>query len=111
MVERYSISWAQQGQDQLVLGRNLNRQWVAQMKSDTSRQIPAQVSMHDLAQSLNVIRLAAGNIRIRILPELAEAEAAYLANKLDRIEQHVDRSAAMAERLCHHSGDESQQGN
>lgn len=63
---------------------------------------PANVSrttIHDLAQPLNVIRLAVGNIRIRTLPQLTHAEADYLFMKLERIERQVDRTVAMLEKL------------
>lgn len=49
--------------------------------------------LHELKQSLNVIRLATDNIRVRILPLLESDEAGYLAAKLDRIERQIYRAA------------------
>lgn len=46
---------------------------------------------HDLRQPMNIIRLACGNLRVRLLPELDPDIAAYLEQKLDRIEQQVER--------------------
>lgn len=84
---------------------------VAQMKLENSGAKAAQVSLHDLAQPLNVIRLASVNIRVRIVPELSEAEAEYLASKLDRIERQVDRIAAMFEETCSQSSPQFKTGN
>lgn len=50
---------------------------------------------HDLQQPLNVIRLAAGNVRNRILPLLSGEDARYLEEKLERIERQVDRAAEL----------------
>ncbi|MEY4160827.1 MAG: hypothetical protein RLZZ136_1448 [Pseudomonadota bacterium] len=52
-------------------------------------------STHDLMQPLNVIQLASGNLRSRILPMLGGDDADYLISKLDRIEQQVARMATM----------------
>jgi signal transduction histidine kinase len=52
-------------------------------------------SHHDLQQPLNVIRLAAGNVRNRILPLLSREHASYLEEKLERIERQVDRAAEL----------------
>jgi hypothetical protein len=60
-------------------------------------QVSAKLSSHDFMQPLNVIQLASGNIRARIMPLLAAREAEYLAGKLDRIEQQVVRLAGLAE--------------
>lgn len=80
------------------------------MKLKYSGAETSQVSVHDLTQPLNVIRLASGNIRIRIIPELPEAEAAYLASKLHRIEHQIDRIAAMFEGNGSQSGPSSKSG-
>ena len=53
---------------------------------------------HDLRQPLNVISLAAANLRARLGPRLDPADAAYLNEKLDRIEQQVARAAELIER-------------
>lgn len=55
--------------------------------------------LHDAKQPLNVIRLAAGNIRTRVVPLLDPKDAAYLVEKLDRIDRQVDRAAALLEGL------------
>lgn len=49
------------------------------------------ISIHDLKQPLNVIRLVSDNVKARILPQLNPAEAEYLAGKLARIDGQVDR--------------------
>lgn len=67
------------------------------------------MNRHALSQPLNIIRLAAGNIRVRILPQLTESDAEYLTKKLERIERQVDRTVAMIERLCNPAIDTSQQ--
>lgn len=56
---------------------------------------PDRASAHDLRQPLNIIRLAAGNVRNRIVPLLPEQDARYLMEKLDRIERQVDRAAEL----------------
>lgn len=53
---------------------------------------------HDLRQPLNVISLAAANLRARLGPRLDPADADYLNEKLDRIEQQVARAAELIER-------------
>ncbi len=52
---------------------------------------------HDLRQPLNVIALAVGNVRARIVPGLGEAEAGYLEGKLGRIEEQVARMTELLE--------------
>lgn len=81
------------------------------MKSKSCLEGVSRVSRHDLAQPLNVIRLATRNIHLRTLPKLSGAEADYLATKLERIERQVDRAAAMIERLHDPTDYSSQQGN
>ena len=56
-------------------------------------------ALHDLQQPLNVIRLASGNIRARLVPQLLEEEANYLNEKLDRIDNQVLRAANQIEEL------------
>jgi len=56
-------------------------------------------ALHDLQQPLNVIRLASGNIRARLVPQLLEEEANYLNEKLDRIDNQVLRAANQIEGL------------
>lgn len=56
-------------------------------------------SLHNLQQPLNVIRLASGNIRARLVPQLLEEEANYLNEKLDRIDNQVLRAANQIEEL------------
>ena len=55
--------------------------------------------IHDFRQPLNVIRLATGNIRVRVLPLLTPTDAAYLIAKLDSIDAEVGRAVALAEVL------------
>jgi nitrogen fixation/metabolism regulation signal transduction histidine kinase len=50
---------------------------------------------HDLKQPLNVIRLAAENLRLRITPALTEEDSRYLNEKLDRIENQICRAVTM----------------
>lgn len=57
------------------------------------------VTAHDFMQPLNVIQLASGNIRARVMPTLAPAEAEYLGAKLEGIERQVARLAEMAAAL------------
>ena len=59
----------------------------------------ARKKVHELRQPLNVIGLAAGMVRVRILPLLDPAAAAYLIAKLDRIDEEVSRADALAEQL------------
>ncbi len=54
---------------------------------------PVAASVHGIRQPLNVIRLATGNVRTRILPLLQGDDARYLEEKLVRIERQVDRAA------------------
>ena len=71
-----------------------------QDKVDDVRSIgELQHNLHELKQPLNLIRLTAANIRSRILPALDEADAAYLAAKLDRIETQVERAVDIGERF------------
>jgi nitrogen fixation/metabolism regulation signal transduction histidine kinase len=64
----------------------------------SSSPVPREL-LHDLMQPLNVIRLSLGNIRNRIGPRLGAQDAAYLAEKLDRMEQQVERASAMIDSL------------
>lgn len=48
---------------------------------------------------------------MRIIPELPEAEAAYLESKLSRIERQVDRIATMFEEICSQSSPYRKSGN
>lgn len=50
---------------------------------------------HDLRQPLNVISLAVANLRARLGSRLAAEDAAYLNEKLDRIEQQVARTVEL----------------
>lgn len=58
-----------------------------------------RTALHELKQPLNVIRLAGGNIRSRIGQRLDPADAAYLSDKLDRMEQQTERAATIIEGL------------
>lgn len=58
---------------------------------------PAKLT-HDLRQPLNVVSLAVANLRARLGPRLGGEDAAYLSEKLDRIEQQVARAAEILER-------------
>lgn len=60
--------------------------------------VPEKSISHELRQPLNVISLAVANLRARIGPQLAEADAAYLEEKLARIEQQVARAADILDR-------------
>lgn len=53
---------------------------------------------HDLAQPLNVIRLCCSNIRTRPFNDV-ESDKAYLDKKILRIEDQVDRLAALLDDL------------
>lgn len=57
------------------------------------------VTIHDIKQPLNVIRLACGNIRARLTSRMPEDDAAYLSNKLDRIEHQIERAAELLDAL------------
>jgi signal transduction histidine kinase len=59
----------------------------------------ARKKVHELRQPLNVIGLASGMLRVRILPLLDPAAAAYMIAKLDRIEEEVGRADVLAEQL------------
>ncbi len=59
---------------------------------------------HDIRQPLNIIRLATGNVRIRIVPLLDGDDARYLIEKLDRMERQVDRAAEMVDALKNSGG-------
>lgn len=50
---------------------------------------------HEVRQPLNVVQLACGNIRARILPVLGDDQADYLEGKLARIEQQLERLVAI----------------
>lgn len=52
---------------------------------------------HDLRQPLNVIGLACANLRCRLSPALQNAERAYLAEKLGRIEEQIARLSSLIE--------------
>ena len=66
---------------------------------DKSLHEAARKQMHELRQPLNVIGLASGTVRLRILPLLDPVDAAYLAAKLDRIDEEIGHAAALAEQL------------
>lgn len=55
--------------------------------------LTAPADVHAVQQPLNVIRLAAGNLRKRIKPVLREENAQSLEEKLERIERQFDRAA------------------
>jgi hypothetical protein len=57
-------------------------------------------ALHELRQSLNVMRLTAGNIGLRITPALNADDAAYLRNKLAIIEMQIGTLATLCERIC-----------
>lgn len=53
---------------------------------------------HDLRQPLNVMSLAVANLRARLEPRLGQEDAAYLKEKLDRIEQQLARASEILQR-------------
>lgn len=57
--------------------------------------------LHDLKQCLNVVRLTAGNIGVRLLPQLNAENAAYLERKLQVIEEQIQNLSTLSERICH----------
>lgn len=62
------------------------------------------VTIHDVRQALNVLRITAGNIGVRLKPVLDEADSAYLDRRLEVIDNQVQALAEMAEVLCAMSG-------
>ncbi len=62
-----------------------------------SSELTINLSAHDLKQPLNVMRLVADNVRMRITPQLAGSEAEYLIAKLARIEDQIAKILAMIE--------------
>ncbi|WP_338303979.1 MULTISPECIES: hypothetical protein [unclassified Erythrobacter] len=56
--------------------------------------------LHDLRQPLNVIRLAAGNMSIRIQREADLPSREYYASKLDLIEAQVEMLAALLDEIA-----------
>jgi len=54
--------------------------------SDSRRKL-----VHDARQGLNAIRLTTGNLRLRLMEQLDEDGATYLAAKLEKIDRQVDR--------------------
>ena len=64
--------------------------------------LPAEkvVTIHDMRQALNVLRITAGNIGVRLRPVLDAADSAYLDRRLCVIDDQVQALAAMAEVLC-----------
>lgn len=58
------------------------------------------VTIHDMRQALNVLRITAGNIGVRLKPVLDAADRAYLDRRLGVIDDQVQALAAMAEVVC-----------
>lgn len=58
------------------------------------------VTIHDMRQALNVLRITAGNIGVRLRPGLDAADTAYLDRRLGVIDDQVQALAAMTEVLC-----------
>jgi nitrogen fixation/metabolism regulation signal transduction histidine kinase len=56
--------------------------------------------LHDVRQPLAVIQVAAANLRIRFADRLDEGDFAYLAAKLDRIEEQARRVATLSDRIA-----------
>lgn len=56
--------------------------------------------LHELRQPLNVIGLATGNLRSALCPGLGREQAAYLAAKLDRIDEQLARVASLADQMA-----------
>lgn len=56
--------------------------------------------LHELRQPLNVIGLATGNLRSALCPGLGQEQAAYLAAKLDRIDEQLARVASLADQMA-----------
>lgn len=65
-----------------------------------SSELTINLSAHDLKQPLNVMRLVADNLRMRIAPQLSGSDADYLATKLSRIEDQIEKILAMIERAA-----------
>lgn len=59
----------------------------------------ADRALHQLRQPLNVIRLAAANLRKRIEPSLNEEDREYLARKLEQIEKQIQRTIEIGEQM------------
>ena len=56
-------------------------------------------AIHELRQSLNVVRLTAGSIGLRLLPRLDGDSAQYLRAKLQVIEAQVQLLTDTSDRL------------
>ena len=70
------------------------------MGENPSRREVAAMRVHDLRQPLNIIRLASGNIRARLLRHLGPEDAAYLTAKLESIDAEAARAADLADQLA-----------
>jgi len=57
-------------------------------------------AIHELRQALNVVRLTAGNIGMRLLPKLDAEGATYLRSKLQVIEAQIELLSTMSDRIC-----------
>eukprot|EP01037_Dinobryon_pediforme_P006034 gene6034-6108_t len=57
-------------------------------------------ALHELKQTLNVMRLTAGNIGMRITPLLDADNAAYLRAKLGIIELQIAALTTRCEQIC-----------
>jgi signal transduction histidine kinase len=67
--------------------------------SEIATEVEARLLLHEIRQPLNVMRLATTNIRNRIGPVLSGEDGEYLARKLERIEQQIERTAQIAEAI------------
>lgn len=56
-------------------------------------------AIHELRQSLNVVRLTAGSIGLRLLPRLDPEGARYLRSKLEVIEAQVQLLTDASDRV------------
>jgi PAS domain S-box-containing protein len=82
--------------------RNINERKQAAAKLIQSSKLATLGEMatsvaHELNQPLNVIRMAAGNIRRKVSDGIADPE--YLNNKLQRIEEQTARAAVIIEHM------------
>lgn len=58
------------------------------------------INSHDLKQPLNVIRLVSDNIKFRIMPQLGSEDLEYLAVKLSRIDDQIEKIMSMVDQAA-----------
>lgn len=66
-----------------------------------------QSLIHDLSQPLNIIHIVCCNLRAKLMEELNDENAAYLAEKLSRIDRQINRANTAIESFAifHRKGD------